>query len=221
MYNIKKKIFVIVGLENELETLSKLPVQSCIGYGSRNSKNCLKNLEKDKIDHVVSFGFCGSVDDKIKTGEIVIPKNISVNKFKKNPISEKIRKSYIKKLNGFTIHQNNLYTTKSVIFSEREKRKIKNKFKASIIDMESKFIQEECQKLKIPFVVVRLVFDDLKFSLPEFIVKSLNENGKLIIAQVALSTIKNPKKLNQLIKLGFHYFTNKRRLAKIAKLIFS
>lgn len=221
MFEKNKKILVVVGLDDELKVLNNLPVISYADFGAKNSKNCLKILDKKNIDHVVSFGFCGSIDQTIKSGELVIPDEITTDDFKKRPISKELRKFYRKKLSDYSVHKNSLYSTKKVVFSAKEKSNIKKTFHASVIDMESKFIQEECLKLKIPFVAVRLVFDDLKFSLPQFVVKTLDENGKPKIKDIFFSIIEKPDRLIQLIRLGIIFYDNKKKLKKIAMTLFT
>ncbi len=220
-YKIKKepKIAVIVGLKKEkrvLENFTNLNLGQ--GYG-KNSEKITKTILSKETDVLVSFGFAGSLKENIKNGDIIFPKYIFSADGKKIKTSKKYCDFFISKIKNLKISRQNLITVTEVINNKKDLSK-KYKENISALDMESAFIQKEAKKKKIPFVSIRLIFDDLSFSIPEFLINSVNHNGDLIFLRLLKKIIEDPRRILTLIKTGLKYQKSKKSLGKLANQLF-
>ena len=219
MFSKKLKFGVIVGLKYEKNTLKDLNVISDIGYG-KDSAAATKKLLNSSIDCVISFGFAGSINSDLKRGQIILPDNIVWENNKCVPTSLKYRK-YIKDLlNEFKLITSNLGTISNIINKQDQKKELSIKKNISAIDMESEFIQKEAIKKKVPFIALRVIFDDLELNIPDFIKKSSNTKGVINYKKVILNLILRPINFIQLIKLSINFFMCIKVLKKLAIKIF-
>ena len=191
------------------------------GYGPLNAKKAAKKIIKNQVSCLISFGFAASCDDSIKSGAIVIPKNIIWRNSSKNQTSITLRKKIIKKLSSNNFSSKNMYSSKNIIFSIDKKNEISTKFNVSCIDMESEDIQKIAKKNRLPFVAVRIVIDDLKLEIPQFITKATKANGETNYLLILLGIIKKPTSLINIFRLGLHYYSGLRKLKVLGKLIFN
>ena len=79
------------------------------------------------------------------------------------------------------------------------------KKKISFVDMESSYIQQEAIKQKVPFITLRVVFDDLNFSIPRFLEKCIDENGNLILFKLFTKIFLKPNRVFKLVELSKKY----------------
>ena len=77
------------------------------------------------------------------------------------------------------------------------------------------------KKNRLPFVAVRVVIDDLKLEIPQFITKATKANGETNYLLILLGIIKKPTSLINIFRLGLHYYLGLRKLKVLGKLIFN
>ena len=76
----------------------------------------------------------------------------------------------------------NLLTVTKDCWIKRAKLTIVKKFKSiSVIDMEAYYIKEELLKVNIPMLSFKVIFDDLTFDIPSYILDCINDKGELKI----------------------------------------
>ena len=219
MFNKKLKFAVIVGLRYEKNTLKGLNVISDIGYG-KDSAKAAKKLLNSSIDCVISFGFAGSISSDLKRGQVILPDNIVWRNNKCVPTSLKYQR-YIKYLlKEFKIIKSNLGTVNNIINKQDQKKELSIKKNISAIDMESEFIQKEAIKKKVPFIALRVIFDDLELNIPDFIEKCSDTKGAINYKKIILILILRPTNFFHLIKLTINFFMCIRVLKKLARKIF-
>jgi len=164
------------------------------GIGGKNINNffiIFDNLNIN-IDFLISIGFAGATNEKLKVGNIVIPSNI----FNKN--NSKIFKIE----NKINLNNNINCLTVNKVYFKKDKIILKDKSNnIDFIDMESFYICENCEKRKIKFFIIRCISDDLLLELPNIKLISLyfNKNRKF---DLYINLIKN---FNEIIKfIKFH-----------------
>jgi len=216
----KNQICVIVGLQNELNALNNLNVNSFIGYGEFGA-NKVVNQNLQYYDCFISMGFAGSIDQKLKNGDILIPQKVVWKDGSVHETDKKYRNFLLNKIKSKKVSTKNLTSVKEIINNSEEKKKIKHKYDVSAIDMESESIQKITIKEKKIFVVVRVILDDCQFSIPNYIVKSTNRNGLVNNKQLFLHILKNPGNILSLIKLSFYYIKAYKILKSLCKMIFN
>ena len=83
--------------------------------------------------------------------------------------------------------------------------------------MESYFINDLAQKTKLNFCAIRVIFDDLDFSIPLFMHRMIDQNGEIIIKNLLIELVLKPKRALQLIKLMKYYLRSKKVLEDIGQ----
>ncbi len=220
MFNKINSFGVIVGVKEELSIINKYNVLVKIGYGKVNARKVARELAK-KVDCIVSFGFAGSLDPNLNNGHVIIPKNlVTYNNKQKLKLSQKYRLIIKKRLNMTYLNENDLTSVDEIINDKKIKTQLFNKFNVSSIDMESEAINNVSREFEIPFIILRVIFDDTKFSIPEFIKKNTDHKGNVKYTKVLVNLIKEPFQIFQFFKLIKYYCVAKNKLRVIANKAF-
>ena len=220
MFNKINSFGVIVGVKEELSVINKYNVLVKIGYGKVNARKVARELAK-KVDCIVSFGFAGSLDPNLNNGHVIIPKNlVTFDNKQKLKLSQKYRLIIKKRLNMTYLNENDLTSVDEIINDKEIKIRLFNKFNVSSIDMESEAINNISREFQIPFIILRVIFDDTKFSIPEFIKKNTDNKGNVKYTKVLIDLIKEPFQIFQFFRLIRYYCVAKNKLRDIANKAF-
>ena len=208
-----KKIGFIFGLKKEMKLVPSSNNKFCVyGYG-KSSKEATKKLMNLEVDLVVNFGFAGSVSKSLKNGDIVFVNKIFNEKNKKltpSKFNQDFTKNLEKKIKFVKC---NLLTVQKIAGDKSAKLKLVKKFKSiSMIDMEAYYIKEELLKVNIPMLSFKVIFDDLSFDIPSYILDSINDRGELKIVHFLIRLILKPKRIFGLMKLNFKFSKSKKVL---------
>ena len=216
MFNKNDDFGFIVGVKEEYNVLKNSKYEVKMAYGSEKAKKAAKIL-CSKVKCVVSFGFAGSVDSELKNGGIIVPKFIIDKSKKKKYLSSKYRLQILDKLSNQKVNEKGIISVDEIINEKKKKEKIFEKFKASSVDMESDSIYKICFNQKIPFVILRVIFDDLSFNIPDFIIRNTNSEGDVSINGLLKFILINPEKIFILFKVFVFYLRAKKKLKEILK----
>ena len=103
----------------------------------------------------------------------MIPKDICNEnfRFKKN---SNFLSVYFKKIDE-KVKTDSLLTSKKIL------KKISEDKRVSAVDMEAYYAQKAASEEKVPFISIKVIFDDSDNPIPEFIIKSLDSDGNVVI----------------------------------------
>ena len=209
-----KKIGFIFGLKKEMKLVSRTNNNKfCVyGYG-KSSKEATKKLLKLGVDIVVNFGFVGSVSKSLKNGDIVLVNKILNEKNKRFPPS-KFNQNFFKNLEKkIKFVKCNLLTVQKIVGDKKEKIKLVKKFKSiSVIDMEAYYIKEELLKVRIPMLSFKVIFDDLSFDIPSYILDCINDRGELKTVHFVIRLISKPNRIFELMNVYFKFSKSRKAL---------
>ena len=209
-----KKIGFIFGLKKEMKLVSASNSNKLCVYGyGRSSKQATKKLLKLGVDLVINFGFAGSVSKSLKNGDVVYINKILNEKNKKLPTS-KFNNDFLKNLEkNLKFVKCNLLTVQKIVGDKKAKLKLVKKFESiSVIDMEAYYIKEELLKVNIPMLTLKVIFDDLSFDIPYYILDCINEKGELKIFKFLIRLILKPKRIFELKNINFKFSNSKKVL---------
>ncbi len=207
------KIGVIVGLNREKKSIpnhENIIVET--GY-SFNAYMATKKLIIQNVDLIVNFGFAGALSNNLKNCDILIPKKICNEDLSLKSNSNFLSIYFKKKINE-KVKTENLLTSKKIL------KKISRDKKVSAVDMEAFYAYKAASERKIPFVSIKVIFDDSENPIPEFIIKSLNSEGNLRYIQLFLELLARPLDVFRLIKINKLYRKSIVKLEKVANRIF-
>ena len=209
-----KKVGFIFGLKKEMKLVSSTNnnIFYVYGYG-KSSREATKKLLKLGVDIVVNFGFAGSVSKSLKNGDIVLVNKI-LNERNKKLTPSKFNQDFFKNLEKkIKFVKCNLLTVQKIVGGKGAKLKLVKKFKSiSVIDMEAYYIKEELMKVNIPMLSFKVIFDDLFFDIPSYILDCVNDRGELKIVHFLIKVILKPKRFFELMNVNFKFSKSKKVL---------
>ena len=182
------------------------------GYG-KSSKDATRKLLKLGVDVVINFGFVASISKKLKNGDIVLIDKI-FNEKKEKLSTLKFDEDFLKNFkNNFNFVKCNLLTTQKIVKRKKDKLNLTKKFKSvAVIDMEAFYIKKELSKSNVPMISLKVIFDDLSFDIPSYILDSVNEKGEIRIVSFLNKLIANPKRVFDILELTARYYASERVL---------
>ena len=87
--------------------------------------------------------------------------------------------------------------------------------------MEAIHVCKVAQENKIPFIAIKIIFDDLHFSIPQFMTSCIDQNGEVKIYKLLLTLIANPRKIKDTLELKSKYKIAEASAIKVAESIAS
>jgi len=216
------KIGIVAGLRREVKFFKNRKNLLITNGYSKKSAKATRELFKKKIDLVVSFGFAASLCRSVKTGDIVIPKKILDASGSSYMVNSKYLDFFKKKIKK-KIFTQNLFTSLEIEnhLDNQKMKEIKKKNLFSFIDMEAIHVCKIAKENKIPFIAIKIIFDDLHFNIPQFMTSCIDPNGEVKIYKLFLTLAMNPRKIKDMIILNYKYKIAKASAIKVAEIIVS
>ena len=185
-------VVVVFALDREaapfrkLAKRNRLPVRIVVsGVGAEAAKRAMVNVGEASL--VISAGFCGALDPKLKVGDVCI------SSFSRD--AEALRSG------PQGLQPDKLFTVSRIVASPDEKRYLREQTGADIVDMEAETIRILCRLRNIPFVAVKAVSDTADTALSPDLVRLL-ANGKVSIPQTLLAIVRRPAILLEFRRLA-------------------
>ena len=169
-----------------------------------------------KIHHpewVVSAGFAGALDDRMRRGHILMADEVVDEKRHPLTVGFKIDPRVIQATPS--LHVGRLLTVDQLIRSGAEKRNLAAAFGAVACDMETMAVAQACRRRQVRFMSVRVVSDELEDTLPAEVEHLLDQTslaGKLGAATRAV--FQRPRSLKDMWRLRETALRASDRLAK-------
>lgn len=178
------------------------------GMGRRNSERALlQSLPKTLPALVLTCGFAGALDPRLKIGDVV---------FEADPESRI----------GPAVQEAGAVPAKfhcanRVATTIAEKTALRQNTCADVVEMESQFIREICRQKKIPSATIRAVSDAANDDLPLDFNRLMTADDTLSFPRLALALMKSPGKIPQLMRLQKNTRLAARKLAAVLEKLFS
>ena len=147
-------------------------------------------LQDRQFDCLISAGFAGALNDKLRAGDLLLAENFSTVEL--NAMRSGLGSSLI--------HRANLLTVTSIIDSIEERQKIAQTTGALAVDMETEFIARACAEHGIPLLSLRAITDTPResFPAPAKVLFDL-ERQRTSMMKLALHLSKHPGAIPRLI----------------------
>jgi len=188
------------------------------GIGYDNATRACEILYQDHdIDHLISWGTCGSIDPKLKAGDIIIPTGVKIDEDYYRYSQNFNWKEKHKPIQDLRIHQNDLLHVKGLINEWEEKVSLAEKNKTSVVDMESGAIARYAYQNGLGYNSIRIVSDEIDNQIPAYIIEAMDHIGNLDLRKLIGGILSNPHTIGQLMKLS----RNSRKVNKSFKRIIS
>ncbi len=168
-------------------------------------------LDEHRPAVVVSAGFAGGLDPRLRRGDIVLAERILDETGRQCPIDL----AALPLVAASGAHVGCLLTVDRIICSAEEKRALGERHTALAADMETMAVAEVCRRRQTPFLAVRVISDAADDDLRADVEKLLAQpTGPARLAAAAGSILRRPSSLWDLLRLRREALEASHRLAK-------
>lgn len=162
---------------------------------------------------VISAGFSGALDPRLKQGDIVMADSIADGEGHRLSIDFKISPEAVAATPG--LHVGRLLTVDRIVRSPEEKRTLGQQHECLAVDMESWAVGEVCRQAKTKFMAVRIVSDAVDRELPADIERLARQKTHAARLGAAAGAIfRRPSSLKDMLKLKEDALVASDKLAK-------
>ena len=153
-----------------------------VGLGQLAAKNLRKVLVARPPQVVLSVGFAGALKPEFSTGDIVVSRQASTVQLpnRLHTLDSDFSQTALKALQdaGLKASSGNVLTVPKPLVTEYDKQAHGLQTKASIADMESYWIVQECLLMNVPIASIRVILDEMSHELPDLVSSITADNGE-------------------------------------------
>lgn len=189
-------VIVVTGVRREAAVLRELDVLALAGGGGPERLSAeLDRLAADAAG-IVSFGMAGALDPSLRLGEWVIADRLA------GVVEATCDKRWIaalaKRMPGARI--GSAWSDGRMIMEPEEKRDLRARSGAMLVDMESHIAAEAAIRAGLPFTILRCISDEAGTALPPAVAVAMGPDGRLAPGKVLRSIVDRPGQLPGLIR---------------------
>ena len=158
------------------------------GMGRKHAEQALlQSLPKSLPSLVLTCGFAGALDPRLKIGDVV---------FDADPESR-----LAPTLQEAGAVPAKFHCATRVATTIAEKTELRKSTGADVVEMESQFIRNLCREKKIPSATLRVISDSALDDLPLDFNELMDADQTLSFSKLSLALVKSPGKIPQLMQL--------------------
>ncbi len=187
-----------------------LLIQTGIGRDRvQNAVACA--MAQERIDRIVSFGFCGALVDGVGIGEIALYTSVRCEEetsgrptIKDHALDEQLIAWAEQTITGCAGNVRRLrgLTTDRLVATPKQKQSLAAKHCADVVDMESFWLATIAASHSVPFLTVRAVSDRLEDTMPESTRRVLSAEASRV--RLLIDTSLHPRQWASLVRLARH-----------------
>ncbi|MEE8127283.1 MAG: hypothetical protein V3T45_01925 [Nitrospinaceae bacterium] len=175
------------------------------GMGRDRARRALVEVaERYDLKELISIGYAGALDPSLEVGDLVVADKIIEMDSSR---SDEDMKSYSLNKEIFNttgeIHRKILLTVDCVAATPKEKKKLREKYSAVAVDMETSALAEKVQAWNLPFISVRCITDTADQELIDCS-HLVEEDGEVSKLKAGWHVLTHPGDLKGMIELGQH-----------------
>lgn len=222
---------IVVALPEEIATLTRqtLAQGECVaisgnillslaGAGPINAERAARQLIAKGANCLISWGCAAALAPELKPGDLVIPAQVISEQQPAldtdNQWLHRVQNLLPKTL---SIVNGGLAESGRIVAASIDKQQIHKQTAAVALDMESAAVARSAQQNNIPCLVIRAIADPVTMDLPQAVVRSLNDQGRVEITKLLRFLLTHPWEIPALIKLGLHFNAAQKTLKTVAK----
>lgn len=224
---------IVVSLPWELKSLTRqtIPVGACraitgntlvalSGIGAERAYTAGSLLVAQGATALLSWGCAAALDDRLKAGSLMLPERlIGVNGEIYLVSVEWHRRLYQTLSLKLPVHTDPLIESDAIVKTSAEKRALAERTQAAATDMESAAQARLAKACGLPFIAVRAIVDTASTDIPENVLKSLDQQGRLTIRKLLTGAPLLPADWIKIVHLGIQFNAAQKTLKKIRDLV--
>jgi len=178
------------------------------GMGRKNSERALlQSLPKSLPDLVLTCGFAGALDPRLKIGDVVFEVDAES---RLAPTLQEAGAAPAK-----------FHCATRVATTIAEKTALRKSTGADVVEMESAFIRQLCREKKIPSATIRAISDSALDDLPLDFNEFMTDDDTLSFSKLGVALMKSPGKIPQLMQLQKNARLAAQKLAEVLENLLS
>jgi adenosylhomocysteine nucleosidase len=177
------------------------------GVGKERARRAAQNtLREYPISDVISTGFAGALNEKTRTGDVVIALQIQPEQMEPGerllPAAARLALAArsVNRVDGFHILAGSGVTSDQVCATPAAKRQLCSAFQADFVDMESYWIGRCAAARQLPFITIRVVSDSVADDLS--FIGQITNTGKVSPARTVRHFVTHPGDMPRTISLA-------------------
>ncbi|WP_160164569.1 hypothetical protein [Pedosphaera parvula] len=172
------------------------------GMGVRNATKGIEGaLSKNKPDLVLTTGFAGGLNPRLKTGSVVFEEDEDAG-----------LRSLLTGLNATPVR---FHCADRVAVTSAEKKALWVATGADVVEMESSIIRKVCRAQKIPSATIRVISDAADEDLPLDFNALMTPDERIDFGKLAWKLMCGPQKIPQLMQFQKRTIAAARNLADV------
>jgi len=160
----------------------------------------LAELDKLRINVVISWGVCGGLDPRLRPGDLILGAEV-VSADGRIATDEALTSSLAQRLidAGMRIEVASVAGVGAPVSSAAAKAKLRGATGAVAVDMESVTAGRFALERRTPFVILRAVADPADQDLPPLVISAVDSDGRIKAAAVFRELVHSPRQLAGLV----------------------
>lgn len=217
LFSPENKIGIVAALPEEakcistkrLKRLQPTPLNDHIllcrsGIGFDHAREAANRLIAFGAKTLISFGTAGALRANLKTGDLIVPRTILSVDGQRYDCHDDIRSLFIRNLTitpSIRLIETPILHSSDILTGMDAKRAAFEKYDTNAVDMESLAIAQIAVEHEIPFLITRVILDELTMELPKMIVQATNSRGEISYLKFLLHLLLTPSSLKQCLEL--------------------
>jgi adenosylhomocysteine nucleosidase len=175
-----------------------------IGVRGVNLREILPRYSHRPVIGVITAGIAGALAPELDIGDLVID-NASTD-------ADRVVDFMNTMTHSRRVYSGSVYTSKSLISSPEEKKKIYNETQSLIVEMEHHYTRQFAARRSIPWLGIRAVSDTAFDQVPPEVMRFVNKSGNIRPWGITLGLAWRPQLIPQVVRLGKNTNTATQRL---------
>ena len=162
-----------------------------LGYGNERTRTCIVGIGRIAGEHaaaqldsapcrlLLSLGFAGALDPNLHAGDLVVVNAYLYGSSAPAPGAPlTTRAAMLLRQAGLSALEGAVLTVDEPLLAPLAKRRAYDGSGALVVDMEGRWIADAAASRHVPFVGIRAVLDEARFSLPSFVATIIADEGR-------------------------------------------
>ena len=202
------------------DALTELPDGALLavsGMGLEAAASAARTLIARGARALLSFGLAGGLDPQLGAGTVCLPTEVVSREGERLATTPDWREGLAQALAGrCRVSGGTLLSSPVALDSLGAKARALRDTGAASVDMESLSVGREAARHGLPFMVVRVIVDTARDTLPEVVSRCAGPGGQVPLPRLLGALAVRPGELPAVIRLGGRYRAASRALAAVA-----
>lgn len=220
MTNGAQRVIVFAATSVERRLFPSTPGVESIqtGMGAVASAEAFHRALRLNISGAVSFGFAGALRRELSCGTLLLPRGVQSSAGRRLDTDPRWHERVLSALlqSGMSADVRDIAQTEQILDGARSKTAVARDTLAAAVDMESSSLGEQARAHGIPFLVLRVVLDELEDQLPACLGQAVSTGGGVAPTQLLGSLLREPSAIGPLVRLALRRRVAARRLRSAA-----